>query len=316
MASTQACDCLSPLLLNGQPVTEADAEGVSLAEFGVALSANFGVDPFDELSFWMAGVAHVDEVVVSAVSGCAVTCQAWRQSQLVERGALHATVKQCRVRINHELFKRHVLQSDCPLISIVEFGNVLDEQNMIDDLEVAALGELDAVQEVVPVAIRPHDSHATGVIVQDFTSTFGDPDDRCWHEDRLALCGDQPAKTTAECFRERLGHRVYVFGGEDGAASQEAQQVQHRTIEHVPEYDMMRLIEDKGLVIEIVHRPRGPIMLNGKLHKVGIYPGMSRKLQCRIEIGSHRDPSGLFQADGSVELRDEFDHPLLLENHG
>lgn len=41
-------------------------------QFGVALSADLRVDPLDELSFGMARIAHVDEVVIPAVAGLAV----------------------------------------------------------------------------------------------------------------------------------------------------------------------------------------------------------------------------------------------------
>jgi len=47
---------------------KADTEGVRLTQFGVSMPANLRVDPFDELSLLVTGIAHVDEVVVLAVS--------------------------------------------------------------------------------------------------------------------------------------------------------------------------------------------------------------------------------------------------------
>lgn len=46
----------SPFLFNCQPVLKADAEGVSLAQFCVALSADLGIDPFNELALRVSGV--------------------------------------------------------------------------------------------------------------------------------------------------------------------------------------------------------------------------------------------------------------------
>ena len=91
----------------------------------------------------------MDEVIEPAVVSLAVTGNPRRQRQPIQGGATNALIQQLGVGVEHRLFKRQVLQGDCPLIGIVERSDVLDEQVVIDDLEVQALVELRPMQEVV-----------------------------------------------------------------------------------------------------------------------------------------------------------------------
>ena len=95
----------SAFLFDRQPFTKGDAERARLAQFGIALLADPGIDPLDELPFGVAGVPHVDEVVEVSVAAGAVSRQAPGQRQAVKRRAFDTRVEKLRSGLGESFVK-------------------------------------------------------------------------------------------------------------------------------------------------------------------------------------------------------------------
>lgn len=102
----------STLLRDGQPFVESDPKCLRLAKFCVPAHRDTRVDPFDEFTLRVAGVAHVDEVVVSAVTIHSIAPYATWQRETVKCGALHSDVQQFRSRAVNKLVEGHVAECD------------------------------------------------------------------------------------------------------------------------------------------------------------------------------------------------------------
>jgi hypothetical protein len=89
-----------------------------------ALADRSADQPLDELTFRMTGITHVNESRTRRSPSCGRgRCE--RQRQAVERRATRASIEQLGVAVEQQLFKRQVLQRDCPVIGVVQGGDVL-----------------------------------------------------------------------------------------------------------------------------------------------------------------------------------------------